>query len=99
MRRMQEREAYCWLEWLPSIADKTARARSIQARASMGKVFFPRHATWKNEVMQQMLRFPTGKHDDAVDVFSLIGRALEGLVAPPMKQPTQERAGEHNWMS
>lgn len=99
MRRMQERNAYCWVEWLPSIADKTARARSIQARASMGKVFFPKHATWKGEVMQQMLRFPTGKHDDAVDVFSLIGRALEDLVTPPTMQRPQEHAGEQNWMS
>ena len=99
MRRMQERNAYCWIEWLPSIAEKTARARSIQARASMGKVFLPRHAPWKTDVLTQLLRFPTGKHDDAVDVFSLMGRALEDLVAPPTKQRPTEHAGEQSWMS
>lgn len=99
MRRMQERNAYCWIEWLPSINEKTARARSIQARASMGKVFLPKNAPWKEHVLSQLLRFPTGKHDDAVDVLSLIGRALEDLVAPPTKQRTHDHAGEQSWMS
>lgn len=99
MRRMQERNAYCWIEWLPSINEKTARARSIQARASMGKVFLPKNAPWKEHVLSQLLRFPTGKHDDAVDVLSLIGRALEDLVAPPTKQRPTEHAGEQSWMS
>lgn len=77
MRRMQERKAYCRIEWLSSIADKTARARSIQARASMGKIFLPKNAIWKADVLGQLLKFPAGKHDDAVDVFSLLGRGLE----------------------
>lgn len=81
MRRMQERNAYATIEWLPSIADKPARARAIQARASMGKVWLPKHAPWKADVLGQLLRFPAGKHDDAVDVFSLIGRGLEQMVS------------------
>jgi len=40
MRRMQEREAYCRIEWMPSISDKPSRARPFQGMASMGKVFF-----------------------------------------------------------
>lgn len=77
IKRMNERQAYCRVEWLPSIADKTARARGIQARASMGKVYLPKKATWLDHVMGQLLRFPAGQHDDAVDVFSLLGRGLE----------------------
>lgn len=80
MKRMQERNAYCTVEWLASIADKAARARSIQARASMGKVWLPRHAPWKADVISQLLTFPAAKHDDAVDVFSLIGRGLDQMV-------------------
>lgn len=82
LNRMNEREAYCRLEWLASINDKPTRARSIQAMASMGKVFFPRNSVWKADVMGQMFRFPAGKHDDAVDVMSLIGRGLEMMPAP-----------------
>lgn len=77
MRRMQERNAICRIEWLASIADKEARARSIQGLASMGRLYFPKNAPWKGDVQAQMLRFPAGKHDDAVDVFSLIGRGLQ----------------------
>lgn len=77
LRRMDERKAYCRIEWLPSINDKPTRARGIQALASMGKLWFPRDAGWKSDVIGQALRFPAGKHDDAVDVLSMIGRGLE----------------------
>ena len=96
VRRMEERQAYCRVEWLASIADKTARARAIQARASMGKVWFPKHATWKSDVMAQMLMFPAGKHDDAVDALSLIGRGLEQVIdAAPRKKTGR---GNVSWM-
>ena len=82
LKRMNEREAFCRMEWMPSINDKPTRARSIQAMASMGKVLFPKHAPWKADVLGQALRFPVGKHDDAVDVLSLIGRGLELMPSP-----------------
>ncbi len=100
LRRMSERKAHCRVEWLPSISDKPTRARSFQAMASMGKVFFPKHASWKSEVMGQLLRFPAGKHDDSVDVCSLIGRGLQfigkGRKAKP--PPPAETAGG-SWMA
>ena len=82
VRRMNERGAYCRIEWLPSVADKTTRCRSFQALASMGKVFVPRQARWKAELLGQLTRFPAGKYDDGVDVCSLIGRGLEQVQAP-----------------
>lgn len=82
MRRMQEREAYCRIEWLASISDKPTRARTFQALASMGKVFFPRNAPWKPSLLIQLLRFPAAKHDDGVDVLSLFGRGMEFIRGP-----------------
>lgn len=82
MRRMQERNAFCRLEWLPSIHDKPTRCRAFQALASSGKVFVPRRADWKADVLGQLFRFPAGLHDDAVDVCSLIGRGLSLIHAP-----------------
>jgi predicted phage terminase large subunit-like protein len=76
MRRMQDRQAYCRIEWLASIADKPTRARTIQGMASMGKVWFPKNAPWKGELMSQLMRFPAGKYDDGVDVLSMFGRGL-----------------------
>jgi len=103
MRRMQEREAYCRIEWLASISDKPSRARPIQAMASMGKVFFPKNAVWKSELMIQLLRFPAAKHDDGVDVMSLFGRGMEFIKPPKMKlnvEPVKQPYYNHNqsWM-
>ncbi len=72
MRRMRERKAWCRLEWLPSIADKPTRARSFQAMAASGRVYFEPAAD-----VSEFLAFPAGKHDDDVDCASLIGRALD----------------------
>ncbi|MDH2239079.1 terminase family protein [Pigmentiphaga sp. GD03639] len=73
-RRMIERNAYCRLEWLPSIVDKPTRARGFQARASMGRVWLEPGAE-----IAEFLRFPAGKNDDDVDCASLIGRALDEM--------------------
>lgn len=98
MKRMQERDAWCRIEWLSSIADKPTRARSIQGRASMGKVFFPKKAEWKEHVLGQLLRFPAGKNDDAVDVLSLIGRGLEHIrSAVPKRKPVNPKPSS-GWM-
>lgn len=98
MRRMSDRNAHCRVEWLPSISDKPTRARSFQALASMGKVFMPKHATWKADLLGQLMRFPAGKHDDSVDVCSLIGRGLE-FIRPKRKKldikPPSDFAGSH----
>jgi predicted phage terminase large subunit-like protein len=85
-KRMQERETLCRLEWLPSISDKVVRARAIQARCAMGKVYLPKSAPWKADLFSQLMRFPAGKYDDGVDVLSLIGRGLEFANAPKLPQ-------------
>ena len=71
-RRMRERNVHCRLEWLPSVADKPTRARSFQALAATGRVFFEPGAD-----ISEHLVFPAGKHDDDVDNSSLIGRAID----------------------
>src|SRR6201996_5565710 len=86
-KRMTEREAFCRLEWLPSVADKVVRARPFQARAAMGNVYMPAHAPWKPDLMGQLMRFPAGKYDDGVDVCSLIGRGLEFMRPPTAPKP------------
>lgn len=76
LKRMRERKAFCRVEWVPSIADKTSRARAIQARASMGKVKLPSN-DWGYNILSQLLSFPAGLHDDDVDVLSLMGRVID----------------------
>ena len=103
-KRMQEREALCRLEGLPSISDKISRARAIQARCAMGKVYLPKHAPWKADLMSQLMRFPGGKYDDGVDVMSLIGRGMEFARDPQIAKPQTQgvvpirRGGPNSWM-
>ena len=91
-RRMSDRSAYCRLEWMPSITDKVIRARAIQALASVKSIVLPRRAPWREHVEKQLLQFPAGKHDDAVDVLSLIGRGLEHV--RPASRPAPRRIME-----
>jgi phage terminase large subunit-like protein len=67
------------------MADKEARARGVQAMMSMGKVWWPKFAPWKTDVQGQLLRFPAGKYDDAVDALGLFGRGLEFVTPMQVK--------------
>lgn len=75
-RRMIETGTRCRMEWLPSIHDKATRARGFQARAAMGEVSLLDDERGER-VLSQLLKFPAGKNDDAVDVCGMIGRALD----------------------
>ena len=44
---------------------------------AMGKVFWPRHASWVDDVYRVLMTFPAGAVDDDVDVCSLFGRMLD----------------------
>jgi predicted phage terminase large subunit-like protein len=46
---------------------KEARAAACAPLFEAGKVLFPRHAPWLDDVLGEFLRFPFGRHDDAVD--------------------------------
>jgi predicted phage terminase large subunit-like protein len=95
MKRSRERRVYCDFQWLPSMSDKPTRARSFQARWSMGKVYLPANVEWANRLLRQMTRFPAGAEDDAVDVCSLIGRAIDDIYGATT--PQQEKAGRDGY--
>lgn len=75
-RRMRERKVHCRLVWLTRTGDKAAMARAIQARAENGMVSISR-TEHGNAALEQMIAFPAGKFDDKVDVWSLLGMALD----------------------
>ncbi len=93
-RRMRERRSLCRLEWLPSVHDKPTRARAFQAMASSGMVHLPREA-WADRLLSQLLVFPVGVADDAVDVCSLLGRYLDRMrdARVPPQAPEKPRPG------
>lgn len=79
-KRMREQKTYCRREQFASAADKPTRSRSIQARASMKKVYLPNKAPWLADFLGELTMFPAGKHDDMVDAFGLIGRMLDEMI-------------------
>lgn len=94
-RRMRERRVYCHRVQMASVADKPTRCRAFQARAAMGKVYIPHQAPWVADFQQELLSFPTGKHDDQVDVMSIIGRMLDTMVGGVV--PKADGKPESRW--
>lgn len=86
IRRMQERKTFCRLEWLVRGKDKPTMARSLQAMAAAGKVLIA-DTEYGEHVLSQLLQFPAGTKDDAVDMAALMGMALAeahpGIVQAP----------------
>ena len=76
----------------PKNRDKESRARAIQARLQQGKVLFPKNATLTELMMQEMLRFPTGVHDDMVDAIAWIGRMLQDMIGFSKPKPVRRKS-------
>lgn len=96
VKRCRERKTYSRIEWLTRTGDKAAMARAFQARASMGKVYIP-HCDWGDRLINQLVAFPAGKHDDAVDVCALFGLALDEVV-PGMKPEKPIEKTRDRWV-
>jgi predicted phage terminase large subunit-like protein len=79
-KRMRERKVYCIRRDYSEAGDKATKARAIQARMEAGKVYLPKNAPWKDDLVSELLHFPAGVQDDQVDTLSLIGRMLDRLV-------------------
>ena len=77
-------------EWLTSSAKKDVRGRAFQGLAQAGRIVLPDVAPWVEHVLEQCAAFPSGTHDDAFDVLSMICRAIDELhpamVAPEMSE-------------
>ena len=94
-KRMAERSkegtsTYVSKEWLSHIGDKSANARAFQARAKMGKVYLPENEIGRR-ILQQLIEFPAGKHDDVVDVCGFMGRYLQTTVVPTQELEPEPR--------
>lgn len=88
-RQIEDKKAWCYRKQFPSSSDKQTRAQAIRGRLAQGKVYFPRHKSWVEPLVTEMLQFPAGKYDDQVDALSLLGRMLAEMVkAETPKMPT-----------
>lgn len=93
-KRMRERNVYIPLATdniLKPIRDKMVRARPLQARMQLGKVTFPRGATWVDDFTREALRFPAGAHDDTIDSLAWAVHIAAGKAPPQRPRPTQRK--------
>lgn len=51
------------------VKDKQTRARALAARGALKGIYLLR-APWNDDLLEEVLRFPQGKHDDIVDALS-----------------------------
>jgi predicted phage terminase large subunit-like protein len=72
---------------LPIIAEpthgrtKVERANQVTAFCEAGRVVFPQ-TPWADDLLDELIRFPTGAHDDQVDAFVYaLHRIAEGMYA------------------
>lgn len=101
-KRMQEEKVYTYLDPV-SVAkvDKSVRARSIQGRVQMRKVFFPRFAPWFADAKSQLMKFPYGSRDDFVDFIAHVGQGLmKEIPADKFDRIDKQifRSGSPNWL-
>lgn len=98
-KRMAETGTYINVREVTPVGDKEQRAQSIAARVAMGKVYVPKGPVW-DKMVEEMLAFPNGIHDDAVDMLSLFGLGLQSQFGKKPGTPKKEPAkfGSLNWV-
>jgi predicted phage terminase large subunit-like protein len=85
-------KAYVRVEPLsPHGADKMSKAQSFQGMAAMGRVWLP-EGPEGDAILDELVKFPAGAHDEEVDNGAMIGRAL--MEAHPAIIKTQEKKPE-----
>jgi predicted phage terminase large subunit-like protein len=86
-KRLIERKAWLYRKQFPTRGDKAARASSIRARMAMKGLFVPVRAAWSEPFQNELMRFPTARHDDQVDALGLVGQLLDEIHVAPPKTP------------
>lgn len=78
-KEMRRTRTFTVLESLPSILDKGLKLQAFHSLVANGMVFFPLGEPWAERVIDQLIKFPGGRWDDAADACGLIGRALDQM--------------------
>lgn len=85
-KRMREEGVLCRIEPIsPHGHDKAVKAQSAQGMAASGRVWVP-EGPEGDAIIEQLVKFPTGRHDEEVDVLAIMCRAIamaHPAVIPP----------------
>lgn len=81
MREAKPHPVFTILTPLPSIKSKAIKLSTLQAWASLGRVWLPMNRPWADRLIDQLCAFPAGKYDDAADAAGLLARLLDAMLA------------------
>jgi predicted phage terminase large subunit-like protein len=75
--------------------DKVQRARAAQGLMRRGKVLIPKNAAWRSELVEELMSFPNGEHDDQVDALAYLGLLIQDLrfIERRTRSPRKEDGG------
>jgi predicted phage terminase large subunit-like protein len=90
---MLKRGVYVNINKETPVKDKEQRAQSFRARMRAGGVRFDKDTPWYEELHQELLSFPRGKHDDIVDSLAWLGLTLNKFA----QAPTIEEQEDMDW--
>jgi len=62
------RDTHIPIRAIKAVDDKVTRAHTVTGVMDGGQVLIPRFASWLSDFLQEVGAFPTGAHDDIVDV-------------------------------
>ncbi|MCK5849608.1 MAG: terminase family protein [Kiritimatiellae bacterium] len=98
LRMMTDKKEFCRIEWINPVSDKPTRARAFQAMSAQNKVHFPDNEDG-HRIVNQLLSFPVGTNDDAVDVCSLIGMVIDQAhpAIVDRKKAKKKTVAEKDW--
>lgn len=86
---MRKHRKFVPYEFLPAIGDKGAKLEGFHGMAHAGCVHVPIRRPWVDHVIDQLVKFPGARWDDAADVCGLMGRAVDKIF--PAGIPVVER--------
>jgi predicted phage terminase large subunit-like protein len=79
VRRMMDRQAYVAREAFATRGDKAIRAQSIRGRMALTGLHILRDAPFLTDLINEMMSFPVGVHDDQVDALGLVGQLIDRM--------------------
>src|SRR5271157_5098490 len=78
-KAMRDTQTYVSIDSLPSLEDKGVKLQAFHAMATARAIHFPVKRPWADRVIEQLVKFPAGRWDDAADVCGLIGRGVDQM--------------------
>lgn len=94
---MIRRQAYVAKETFATRGDKAVRAQSIRGRIAMNGLYVQKDAPFLTDLINEMMSFPVGVHDDQVDALGLVGQLIDKMsygTRPEQDKPERPVVGD-----